>query len=94
MANYFKWHLNGKGAKTACGRGQGNSHMMEAWADFKGEEKSHQCEACAKSRTAELNKKADEKKEQAALDAWEPDAADAWMKADDALIANRQATRI
>lgn len=87
---HFKMHLlTGKGSKIACGRNHTNSHMATKWSEFK--DSDHQCEACAKSRVAELNKKSDVKKEQEELDQWVPEAADEWMKRDDAVVAAHKA---
>lgn len=89
---HFKWHLlTGKGSKQACGRGIGNSHVAVKWSEFKALPEGHQCETCAKSRVAELNKKSDFKKEQADLEAWEPEAPNAWMERDDATVAAHRA---
>ena len=76
--------------KIACGRGIGNSHMAAKWDQFNSLPHEQQCEACAKSLQAQLNKKNDASKEAEELAKWIPEEQDAWMKADDALVASRR----
>ena len=79
-------HLNksgaGMAARTACGRNILRTPLSANWEDFK--VSTYQCIKCADSRQAELNTRRD-------ADLWIPEAPDAWMAADAALIAKRRA---
>lgn len=78
-------HLNKSGSgmtsKTACGRNILRTQLSTKWESFKNS--SEQCEKCATSKQAELNRKNDDKE----LNAWEPvDDPNAWKAADAAII--------
>lgn len=79
-------HLNksgsGMAARTACGRNILRTPLSTGWDDFK--VSTYQCVKCAESRQAELNARRD-------ADQWIPEAPDAWIAADAALIAKRRA---
>ena len=85
---YRQMHLNKAGsgfaAKTACGRNVLRTPVSCGWAGFKLTPEGQQCEKCAASKQAELNARRD-------ADLWIPESPDAWMVADDALIAARRA---
>lgn len=81
-------HLNksggGMASRTACGRNILRTPMSTDWAGFKGERRK--CSLCASSGLAALNTRRDLEASE-----WEPEDADAWMRADDALIASHRA---
>lgn len=83
-------HLNksgsGMASKTACGRNILRTPMSTDWAGFKGEQRK--CNLCAVSGQAALNARRDMDSAE-----WEPEDADAWKRADDALIAARRASQ-
>jgi len=87
-------HLNksgsGMASRTACGRNVLRTPMSLGWAGFKAEKFAARCELCASSKQAEVNAKADARRE--GFGEWEPVAdPDAWKRADDALIAAHRA---
>ena len=79
-------HLNksgaGMAAMTACGRNILRTPLSANWDDFK--VSTYQCIKCTESRQAALNARRD-------AELWIPEAPDAWMAADAALIAKRRA---
>ena len=89
-------HLNKNGgaftmaSKTACGRNVTRTPRSANWEQFKNS--ADQCELCAASKHAELNRKADAKADLEDADLWQPvDDPDAWKAQDDAIIkANRK----
>ena len=89
---FHQMHLNksgsGMASKTACGRNILRTPLSTNFEEFKNEK--HQCTKCAESKFFAFLTKQDAKKEQTSIDAWEPEADDAWIKADDALIAAKK----
>ncbi len=85
----IKIHLTkASNGKNACGRNLIHTHMAAPWDIFSKLSQERQCEICAKSKVAEFNKKNDAKKVE--VEDWEPEDKDAWMKADDALVAAKK----
>lgn len=78
-------HLNKSGARfssmTACGRNLYRTPLSTDWAGFTGTLQSQRCARCDESSFAAFKRKND----------WEPEAPDAWIKADAALIAAHRA---
>lgn len=87
-------HLNkggeGWASQTACGRGMLRTPMSANWAGFTGEKVQHRCARCDTSTYAAFMRRRDD----ADLSAWEPvDDANAWMAADDAMVAAHRARK-
>jgi hypothetical protein len=73
----LQMHLNksgsGMAAKTACGRNILRTPMSTNWEGFKATPIARRCEKCNTSKQAEINRKADAKKEpQVDFGAFEP----------------------
>jgi hypothetical protein len=87
-------HLNkggeGWASRTACGRGLLRTPMSTDWHGFTGEMQQNRCARCDTSAYAVFLRG----KDGADLSAWEPvQDANAWMAADDALIAAHRARK-
>lgn len=83
---------SGMASKTACGRNVLRTPMSTGWAEFNESRKEGRCEKCEASKQAELNRKADAKKEAEELAKWVPEEDEnAWMRRDAALIAAHRA---
>lgn len=48
---------NGMAARTACGRNILRTPISTGWADFKATPANQQCEKCAASKQADLNRR-------------------------------------
>jgi len=82
-------HLNKSGSgfssMTACGRNLLRTPLSTDWEGFKFEHSQYRCVKCEESKQFALNTRRD-------LDKWVPvEDENAWMAADDALIAKRKA---
>ena len=81
---YRQMHLNKAGsgfaAKTACGRNILRTPMSTDWAGFTDTKLEQRCVRCDQSTFAAFKRKND----------WIPEAPDAWIAADAALIAKRR----
>ena len=79
-------HLNksgsGMASKTACGRNILRTPMSANWEGFKTE--TFRCIKCEESKLFALNTRMD-------LAKWEPEAENAWMAQDDAIVAAHSA---
>jgi hypothetical protein len=54
---------SGMAAKTACGRNILRTPMSTSWTEFRSVSPEHRCEKCDASKQAELNRKADARRE-------------------------------
>lgn len=82
---------NGLTAQAACDRSIFRGPLGCKWSEYKELPLAQRCEACEKSKQVALNLRTDAAKAQAEMDAWTPEAPDAWKTADDAIVAAHKA---